>query len=75
MVPNSTVLTVAVIFESWLLKMAAARKKYLCNQVEVEIKINHTVINLLEKHNIQSEHVALKKNFSCTMEKFMQTKY
>ena len=45
MVPNSTVRTVAAIFERRLLKMAATRKlSYLRNKNEVASKIKHGVI-------------------------------
>ena len=44
MVPNSTVMTVAAIFQSRLLEMAAARKIQISlNQVEVASKIKNAV--------------------------------
>ena len=44
MVPNSTVMTVAIIFKSWFLKLATKRKiPIFCNQVEVASKIKHVV--------------------------------
>ena len=46
MVQNSTVKTVAAIFKSRLLKMAAARKCQI-NQVEVASKIKHAVTTLV----------------------------
>ena len=41
--PNSTVMTVAAILRSRLLKMATERKIHLCNRVEVASKIEHAV--------------------------------
>ena len=44
MVPNSTVMTVAAILKSRLLKMAAKIKVHnLCSWVEVASKIEHAV--------------------------------
>ena len=45
MAPNSRVMTVATIFKSQLLKMAASKKiQYLCFQAEAASKIKHAAI-------------------------------